>query len=60
MGCAAKLWLPISPIEVEGASRFLGFEGLQDLGEHLTELSAEDASSLGEYVSTVAQIMHQE
>ena len=58
--CAPKLWQPISPIDVEEASRLLGFDGLQHLGQHLAHLPTEDASELGLYVNVVAQAMHQE
>lgn len=59
MDCAAKLWLPISPIEVDNTATLLRFDGLDGLGSHCTTLASDDAASLGEYVSTVAHILNQ-
>jgi hypothetical protein len=60
MDCNAKMWRPISPIDVASTAVLLGFEGMDGLGEHCLAIAPNDAASLGEYVSTVAHILHQE
>jgi hypothetical protein len=60
MDCAAKLWLPISPIAIAATALLLGFGGLDDLGAHCTTLDPGDAAALGEYVSVLTHILHQE
>jgi hypothetical protein len=60
MDCDAKMWRPISPIDVASTAVLLGFEGLDDLGSHCLALDPGDAAALGEYVSVLTNILHQE
>ncbi len=60
MDCDAKMWRPISPIDVASTAVLLGFDGLDDLGSHCLSLDSGNAAALGEYVSMLTNILHQE
>jgi hypothetical protein len=47
-------------VTMASMASLLGFDGLDDLGNFCTTLDPEDASALGQYVSTLAHILHQE
>ncbi|MBL9141838.1 MAG: hypothetical protein JNK53_08230 [Phycisphaerae bacterium] len=55
-GCAD--WVPIEPLDIEGTLQILGFDGLQQFGEALTQVPSETAAAAAEYVHLVAQVIH--